>query len=66
MTIERLIFVKISNSYNPKNVFISENWNEIGKNLELLLSKYDHFMLMATLMQNQLNLPFLIFVKSII
>ena len=28
-------------SYNPKKPFISEHLNKIGKNLDLLLSKYD-------------------------
>ena len=48
-------------SYNQKNPLISEHLNEIGKNLDLLLSIYDNFMLWVTLMQNQLKLLFLIF-----
>ena len=43
-----------------------EHLNKIGKNFDLLLSKYDTFMLIVDLMHNQLKLPFLIFVKSII
>ena len=31
-------------SYNPKTHLISQHLNEIGKNLDLLLSKYDNFM----------------------
>ena len=30
-------------SYNPKKPLISEHLNEIGKNLDLLLSKYDKY-----------------------
>ena len=36
-------------SYNPKKPLISEHLNEISKNLDLLLSKYDNFMLMGDL-----------------
>ena len=36
-------------SYNQKNPLISEHLNEIGKNLDLLLSIYDNFMLMGDL-----------------
>ena len=36
-------------SYNPKKPLISEHLNEIGKNLDLLLSKYDNFMLIGDL-----------------
>ena len=37
-------------SYNPPpKTLISENFNEIGKNLDLLLSKYDNFMLIGDL-----------------
>ena len=36
-------------SYNPKKPLISEHLNEIGKNLDLLLSKYDNSMLIGDL-----------------
>ena len=36
-------------SYNPKKPLISEHLNEIGKNLDLLLSKYDNFTLIGDL-----------------
>ena len=36
-------------SYNPKTSLISKYLNEIGKNLDLLLSKYDNFMLIGDL-----------------
>ena len=36
-------------SYNPKASLISKHLNEIGKNLDLLLSKYDNFMLIGDL-----------------
>ena len=36
-------------SYNPKKPLISEHFNEIGKNLDLLLSKYDNFMFIGDL-----------------
>ena len=36
-------------SYNPKKPLISEQFDEIGKNLDLFLSKYDNFMLMGDL-----------------
>ena len=36
-------------SYNPKKPLISEHLDEIGKNLDLFLSKYDNFMLMGDL-----------------
>ena len=57
MTIEGF-FVEISlrkkewvlcSSYNPKTSLISKHLNEIGKNLDLLLSKYDNFMLIGDL-----------------
>ena len=37
-------------SYNPKKPLISEHLNEIGKNLDLLLSKYDNFMLIGSIL----------------
>ena len=49
------IFVKINLSkkggcsYNPKKPLISEHLNKIGKNLDLLLSKYHNFMLIGDL-----------------
>ena len=36
-------------SYNPKKPLISEHLKEIGKNLDLFLSKYDNFMLRGVL-----------------
>ena len=36
-------------SHNPKKLLISEHLNEIGKTLDLLLSKYDNFMLIGDL-----------------
>ena len=36
-------------TYNPKTSLISKHLNEIGKNLDLLLSKYDNFMLIGDL-----------------
>ena len=49
-------FVKInlrkkngSCSYNPKNSLISEHLNKTGKNFDLILSKYDNFMLIGDL-----------------
>ena len=57
MTIERF-FVEINLrgkkwvlccSYNPKKSLILEHLNETGKNLDLLLSKYDNFMLIGGL-----------------
>ena len=54
MTI-KWIFVKINLSkkggcsYNPKKPLISEHLNKIGKNLDLLLSKYHNFMLIGDL-----------------
>ena len=36
-------------SYNPKKPLTSEHLNRIGKNLDLLLSKYDNFMLIGDL-----------------
>ena len=36
-------------SLNLKKPLISEHLNEIGKNLDLLLSKYDNFMLIGDL-----------------
>ena len=35
--------------YNPKKPLISEHLKETGKNLDLLLSKYDNFMLIGDL-----------------
>ena len=37
----------LSCSYNPKKSLTSKHFNEIGKNLELLLSKHDNFMLIG-------------------
>ena len=56
MTIERS-FVEINlrkkgvlcRSFNPKMSLMSEHLNKVGKNLDLLLSKYDNFMLIADL-----------------
>ena len=36
-------------TYNPKTSLISKHLNEIGKSLDLLLSKYDNFMLIGGL-----------------
>ena len=36
-------------TYNPKTSLISKHLNKIGKNLDLLLSKYDNFMLIGDL-----------------
>ena len=36
-------------SYDPKKLLISEHLNKIGKNLDLLLSQYDNFMLIGDL-----------------
>ena len=36
-------------SYNPKKSLISEHLNKIDKNLDLLLTKYDNFMLIGDL-----------------
>ena len=36
-------------SYNAKKPLISEHLNEIGKNIDLLLSEYDNFMLIGDL-----------------
>ena len=36
-------------SYKPKKSLISEHLNEIDKNLDLLLTKYDNFMLIGDL-----------------
>ena len=35
--------------YNPKKPLISEHLKETGKNLDLLLSKYDNFVLIGDL-----------------
>ena len=48
MTIERSFGV-LCRSYNPKKSLMSEHLNKVGKNLDLLLSKYDNFMLIADL-----------------
>ena len=53
-------------SYNPKKPLISKHFNKIGKSLDLLLSKYDNFMLLGDLNAEPTKLPSLIFVKSII
>ena len=36
-------------SYNPRRSLISERFNKIGKSFDLLLSKYDNFMLIGDL-----------------
>ena len=53
-------------SYNPKTHLISKHLNEIGKNLDLLLSKYDNFMLIGDLNAEPTKAALSDFVKSII